>query len=662
MIRFLQTPGPVKKMVLGGLLLFICIMMVVTLIPGGLASNFGFGEPPKGVLATVAGDEITMQEVQRQAESLARQQFPRGGALLGQFMPYFRRQAADSLISQKAVLSEAERLGLRVDDAELADELQHGNLSQYLFPGGKFVGQDQYENFVASNFQTTVPEFERREKEFLLIQKLVNLVSGAVTVPDSEVMQEARRRNTKVKFEYAVLSTDEIRKTIHPAEAELRAFYERNKAAYANAIPEKRKVAYVVIETAKVRQQTPVTHDELQAYYNQHRDEYRVPEQVNLRQIVIKKPVAGADGKVDQKALEAAKAKAEEVRKLLKSGTDFAKLAQKYSDDPSGKTGGALGWVQRLRIPDPEVQKAAFALPKGGTSDLIEGNYQYVAVHVDDKQEAHVKTLEEVRPQIEPLLAQDKAARAAEAQAAALERQAHSDGLEKAAAARGLSVTTTDFVSRNDALPGVGTSPEFAGAVFSAQEKAPPELVRFPQGFAVFQVLAIKPPATPTFEEIKDRVENEFKNERASMMLGQKTAELSDRARAQHDLKKAARELGATLKTSEFVGPDGQVPDIGSMAGPASVAFSMQPGAISGPISGGANGVVIHLLERQEPSAEALAKDKEEVRESLLRGKRDDWFRLFVANLRQSMQKQGKIRINEEEMKTLTAGGSVEGF
>lgn len=162
-------------------------------------------------------------------------------------------------------------------------------------------------------------------------------------------------------------------------------------------------------------------------------------------------------------------------------------------------------------------------------------------MHVDDKQEEHVKTLEEVRPQIEPLLAQDKAARAAEAQAAALERQAHSDGLEKAAAARGLSVTTTDFVSRNDALPGVGTSPEFAGAVFSAQEKAPPELVRFPQGFAVFQVLAIKPPATPTFEEIKDRVENEFKNERASMMLGQKTAELSDRARAQHDLKKAAR-------------------------------------------------------------------------------------------------------------------------
>ena len=662
MIRFLQTPGPLKKIVLGGLLTIICIMMVVTLIPGGLASNFGFGEPPKGILANVNGDDITMQEVQRQADSMARQQFPRGGAMLSQFMPYFRRQAADSLISQKAVLTEAERMGLRVDNDELADELQHGALAPYLFPGGKYIGKDQYENFVASNFNMTVEQFEVRQKESLLIRKLFNLVSGAVTVPDSEVMQEARRRSTKVKFEYAVLSTDQIRKGIHPAEAELRAFYDRNKATYANAIQEKRKIAYAVIDTAKIRQQTQVTHDELQAYYNKQRDEYRVPEQVNLRQIVIKKPMAGPDGKVDQKALDAARAKAEEVRKQLKAGADFAKLAQKYSDDPSGKTGGTVGWVQRLRIPDPEVQKAAFSLPKGGTSDLIEGNYQFVAVHVDDKQDAHVKTLEEVRPQIEPLLAQDKAARAADTQASAFERQAHTDGLEKAAAARGLNVTTTDFVSRTDSLPGVGAAPEFAGAVFSAQEKAPPELVRFPQGFAVFQVLAVKPPATPTFEEIRDRLETEFTNERASMMLGQKTAELSDRARAEHDLKKAAKEVGASLKTSEFVGPDGQVPDIGSMAGPASVVFSMQPGAISGPISGGANGVVLHVLERQEPSAEALAKDKDDVRESLLRDKRDDWFRVFVGNLRQSMEKQGKIRINAEEMKTLTAGGSVEGF
>src|SRR5713101_5549979 len=85
------------------------------------------------------------------------------------------------------------------------------------------------------------------------------------------------------------------------------------------------------------------------------------------------------------------------------------------------------------------------------------------------------------------------------------------------------------------------------------------------------------PPATPSFEEVRSRVENEFKNERTTTLLSQKTQELSDRAKAEHDLKKAAKELGATVKTSDLVLPDGQVPDIGSMSGDASVAFSMKP-------------------------------------------------------------------------------------
>ena len=63
----------------------------------------------------------------------------------------------------------------------------------------------------------------------------------------------------------------------------------------------------------------------------------------------------------------------------------------------------------------------------------------------------------------------------------------------------------------------------------------------------------IKPPATPTFEEIRSRVESQFKNERAGFLLQQKTQELSDRAKAGHDLKKAAKDLGATVKTSELV-------------------------------------------------------------------------------------------------------------
>ena len=70
----------------------------------------------------------------------------------------------------------------------------------------------------------------------------------------------------------------------------------------------------------------------------------------------------------------------------------------------------------------------------------------------------------------------------------ALLAQARSGGLDKAAAAKGLQVITTDFVSRTDTLPGIGSSPQFMGAVFGQAEKSPPDQVQMPQGYAVFEV------------------------------------------------------------------------------------------------------------------------------------------------------------------------------
>jgi peptidyl-prolyl cis-trans isomerase D len=149
-------------------------------------------------------------------------------------------------------------------------------------------------------------------------------------------------------------------------------------------------------------------------------------------------------------------------------------------------------------------------------------------------------------------------------------------------------------------------------------------------------------------------VENEFKQERASTLLTQKTKELSDRAMAEHDLKKAAKELGATLKTSDFVLPDGQVPDLGSMAGPAAVAFTLKPGEISGPIDTNTDGVVLTILERQEPTEQDFAAKKDQIREQLLQGKQQELFGLFVTNLREQMEKSGKIKINKQELNNLT--------
>jgi peptidyl-prolyl cis-trans isomerase D len=199
-------------------------------------------------------------------------------------------------------------------------------------------------------------------------------------------------------------------------------------------------------------------------------------------------------------------------------------------------------------------------------------------------------------------------------------------------------------------------------AVFSAAEKSPPDIASASQGIVVFQLQAIKPASTPTLIEIHSRVEEEFKNERASVLLSQKVQELSDRAKAEHDLKRAAKELGATLKTSDLVLPDGQVPDLGSMSGQATVAFTMKPGEISGPIESGSNAVVLSIVDNEKPSDADYAAKRDEIRDQLVQGKKQELFQLFVSNLRDQMEKSGKIKINQEEMKALGRGASEQGM
>ncbi|HET8668749.1 MAG TPA: SurA N-terminal domain-containing protein, partial [Terriglobales bacterium] len=151
MIRFLQTPGKAKKYILGGLLLVICAAMVITLIPGGfLGDAFGFGTPP-GVVAKVGDQEVTIADAQQQARQMARQQFG-GRTLPPQLMPFFTQRAVEGLIVQKAMLVEADRMGLKVTDDELRDALQRVFKAQ-LFPNGNFVGDNAYAEFVQSSFQ-----------------------------------------------------------------------------------------------------------------------------------------------------------------------------------------------------------------------------------------------------------------------------------------------------------------------------------------------------------------------------------------------------------------------------------------------------------------------------------------------------------------------------
>lgn len=652
MIRFLQKPGPVKKIILGGILIVICVMMIITLVPGGLFGDYlGGGLTTQGVLAKVGDQEVTVPQVAQQARLIGKQRFQ--GNVPPQLMPYLMQQAAQSMITSKAITFEADRMGLAVSDEELRDYLHQGQLGQLLFPNGNFIGQQAYEQFIENQFNISVQEFEQEVKAEIAQHKLIAAIGGAVTVSDKEITSQLQSQDTKIKFDYAILTLDDIKKQINPTDAELKAFYDKNKQMYVNSIPEKIDAKYILIDTKKLAETITITPDELQKYYSQHQDDYRLPETVTVRHILIKTPTPDANGKVDQKAVDAARTKADDIAKQLQGGANFADLAKKYSEDPgSAKDGGLLPPITRGRTV-PEFEQAAFNTPVGQTTGVIRTSYGFHIIRVEAKQQARLKPLEEVKGEIEPILKQQKAAAQSQSVANTIQTLARTEGMDKAAKDKNLTVTSTGLITQTDQLPGIGSAPDFTSALFGAKKNDPPATAPTPVGYAVYQVTDIQPAQTPTFDQIKAKIEEQFKDERAQGMLAQKTQELSDRAHSEHDLAKAAKEVGASVKTSDLVDKNSQVPDIGAMTGPVSVAFGLKSGDISGPIQAGSNGVVLKITEVQQPSPEQMKQDWEKAKEALVDQKREEYENLYVENLRNALEKQGKIKINKKEMERL---------
>ncbi len=306
-------------------------------------------------------------------------------------------------------------------------------------------------------------------------------------------------------------------------------------------------------------------------------------EQVKVRHILISVP-SGADAKTDA----AAKAKAEDILKQIKSGGNFAELATKNSDDPGSKTqGGELGWLDRGKTV-PEFDKAAFTLAPGQTSDLIKTQFGYHILQVEDKKTAHLRPLSEVKAEILPVLEQQKSGAALQTFASQLAADAKKNGLDKAAAAKGLHVVTTDYLAKDGVIAGLADGAPLLTQAFAVTKGADPAAVSTGDGFAVFQVTGHRDRRTRLhFADHKAHILEDYREQQVPQLLNAQLNKLHDRANVLNDLKKAAAEMNIPVKTSDLVGKDGQVPDLGAMSGPGAVAFSLPKGAISGPINAG---------------------------------------------------------------------------
>ena len=92
-------------------------------------------------------------------------------------------------------------------------------------------------NFVQSAFQTNRSDFESQVKSDMELNRLQALITGGVTVSDAAVREAYRVQGTKVKFDYAVISADDLSKTINPSDAELAGVLQAEPDAVCDSDP-----------------------------------------------------------------------------------------------------------------------------------------------------------------------------------------------------------------------------------------------------------------------------------------------------------------------------------------------------------------------------------------------------------------------------------------
>lgn len=649
MIRILQQDNWLIKAIFALIIGAVILFMVITLVPGILqdsASNdpavYASVRTP-GVLGRLGGDSVTIKtaDVERQAEQQMQQQ-----NLPPFYLQFVMSRAGQIMVERTVLQHEADRLGLQVSDQDLKNYLQNGPYSQYLFPNGKFVGDDAYINFVETYFRLPLVDFQEEVKSDLEIQRLQALVTGGISVSDAAVRAEYLKTGTKVKFDYASITSASISSTINPSDADLEAFFKANATRYAMAVPETRKISFFSFDSSNLPgggNSTP-SDAEVQAYYQQHQDQYKTPEQVKTRHILITVP-KGADAKTDA----AAKAKAEDLLKQIKAGGNFADLAKKNSDDPGSKDqGGDLPMIATSSL-DPAYAKAAMALNPGQTSDVVRSQFGYHIIQTQQKDAAHVKSLAEVKPSIVEAISAQKSGAAAQSFGEQLVAEAKKNGLQKTADAHGLHLQTTDYLGRSGTISTLPDSAALLTSAFGVAKGAAPALATTGDGYAIFQVDDVKAAHAPNFADYKATILADYRQDKTPALLNAELIKLADRAKVLNDLHKAAAEMKLEVKSSDLVGRDAQVPELGAMSGAASVAFTLPKGGISGPINEGASGAVLQLTDKQEPTADDIAKAFAATKSKLLDAKRQEAFSVFIGTLMDRYTKANAITYTKKQ-------------
>ena len=634
-------------------ILLFAIVMAVSLIvfyaPGRSATKL---DPLRNteVVARVGSARVTVADVARVRENYA-QMF--GGRFnVAQLGGY--KSLLDTVIRRHVIAQEAERLGLGASDAELADRIR-----KQFSTSGQFVGLDRYKEIVKSQYGD-IETFENNMRAEIAQEKLRTFVTASVNVSDAEVEEEYKRRNSSFDVSYIALSEEKLAEKIQPGDEELRSYYESHKNEYRYNEPQ-RKVRYVYIETDKVGSKLQIPEADLKAEFETVKPEYKVAG-VKVQQILLKVARKDLDPQVEQKAKDLI-AKLRGTNAVV-SEEAFAEAARGHSEDPAtAKNNGFLARPFKRDENKPNgLYDRTIDMKPGEISDIPIrfGGHWYILRRGDEVQ----KTFEEAKPELLVSLRNRRGYGAAFqiAQKAHTRLQETKDpqkvAQELAAEANmnpGQMVRETPFAKPQDDVPEIGSNQQFEQTLEklnNPQDVGDVTGVR--GGFAIPMLLEKKDPRIPDFDEVKTKIAEVIKDQRAKEQLEQRAKDLAASLSGADGVKAGGEKEGFDAGTEEGFKLGSSLGKAGSSPALDDLVYSLKPGEFSRtPIRVGEQWVIVGVNRKTDADMTGFAAQRDTVKQSMVSELQDLLFEDYIAGVQQRMKQNGQITIDDDVLAEL---------
>jgi len=598
---------------------------------------YGYSDMRQGketALASVGNKKITIGEYQEAYKNML--QFYRNiyqGQLTEEIIRQMglKQKALENLIDREVLLQEAARMKL----AATAEEVRANIMKTPAFQENNSFSQQSYERTLRY-YGISTADFEMNQGKELIIKKLEALVKSATSVSDRELRDQFLLENEKAAIEYLAVNPDTIKETPALSPAEIESYYKKHAEEFR--LPAAAKALYIEFSPEKFESMVTVSPAELKEYYQMDAEQFAEPKKVKARHILLKL------GKTDSpEKVAAIQKRAEELAQKIKKGEDFAKLAEKTSEDTgSAAKGGDLGYFKKGDMVKP-FEDTAFALKPGEVSSPVRSTFGFHIIKVEDVKEAYTKMFDEVKGIIEKELKQEGAKKLAREEAhRAYNRLFKSKDIAGYAKQSGMKLEETDYFTSGSAPEDATEKNAFSDAAFSisAGEIAP--IFALGQKYVLLKLqekkLSLIPPVAEVTAAIKKILEREKKTQLAKAQAEKVLAGLKN---GKVEWAAAAKANKAEIKTTKEFARRGEfIPEIGPARELKEATFTVsEKKPYPDKVFDTEKGVlIIRFKTRQVPGEEEFKKQKDRLQKQLAQMKKEDLFNQFLESLKAKME------------------------